>query len=134
MNQIKQSIKARQEQLVDLRRDFHRFPELSFEEKRTAEVIEAQLRSFGLDQVQAGMKGVYGVAGTLKGGKPGRTLLIRADIDGLPILEQNGVNYVSENKGVMHACGHDGHAAIALTLAGTYSSKGWTFRAAKLAR
>jgi len=116
LDNIKQEVEARREAMVGLRRDFHRHPELSFQERWTAGVIEARLRAAGLDEVRADVGG-YGVLGLLKGGKPGRTLMIRADIDGLPIEEETPVSYRSENKGVMHACGHDGHAAIVLTLA-----------------
>ncbi|MEI6044048.1 MAG: amidohydrolase, partial [Chloroflexota bacterium] len=116
MDEIKQLVEAQREKLVALRRDFHRHPELAFQEQRTANIVEAQLRTAGLDEIRSGVGG-YGVWGVLKGGKPGRTVLVRADIDGLPIEEQNEVDYRSENKGVMHACGHDGHTAIALTLA-----------------
>ncbi len=122
MSVLKQEIEARREQLTALRRDFHRYPELSFEEKRTAGIIEAQLRAAGLDEVRAGVGG-HGVLGMLKGGKPGRTIMVRADIDGLPIDEQNSANYCSENRGVMHACGHDGHTAIALTLAAALAAR-----------
>lgn len=123
MNDLKQEIEGRKEQLIALRRDFHRYPELSFQEKRTASVIEAQLHNLNLEEVRSGLNGVHAVVGTLKGGRPGRTVLIRADIDGLPILEQNEADYCSENRGVMHACGHDGHIAIALTLASVLAAR-----------
>lgn len=103
--------------MLDMRRDLHRHPELSFEETHTAALIEAELKAAGLENVQNNVGGVHGVMATLRGGKPGKTLLVRADIDGLPIQEQNQVNYRSETAGVMHACGHDGHIAIAVTLA-----------------
>ncbi len=103
-----------------MRREFHRHPELSFEEKWTADIIEARLKEAGLDDVRPGVGG-HGVLGTLEGGKPGRTIMVRADIDGLPIDEQNSANYVSQNRGVMHACGHDGHITIALMLASIFA-------------
>lgn len=123
MENLKQTIEAGRPQLVDWRRDLHRHPELSFEEKRTSDFIENQLRVSGLDEVKSRVGGVYGLTATLKGGQPGRTLLVRADIDGLPIQEQNQVVYRSENKGVMHACGHDGHIAIALALAAALAAQ-----------
>lgn len=122
MDIIKQEIEARRDKIVDLRREFHRHPELSFEEKWTSGVIAEELRQYGLDEVKAGVGG-YGVVATLQGGKPGRVVMVRADIDGLPIVEQNSANYTSENRGVMHACGHDGHAAIALTLAAALAAR-----------
>ena len=100
----------------DLRRDFHRHPELGFQEHRTAEIIVRELSNLEDMVIQAGVAGT-GVVGTLKGGKPGRVILLRFDMDALPVEENTGVDYSSENKGVMHACGHDGHLAIGLTTA-----------------
>lgn len=120
MENIKQLVEDRREAMVAMRREFHRHPELSFEEKWTADIIEARLKEAGLDDVRPGVGG-HGVLGTLEGGKPGRTIMVRADIDGLPIDEQNSANYVSQNRGVMHACGHDGHITIALMLASIFA-------------
>ncbi len=117
MDNFKQAVESRRAKMLDMRRDLHRHPELSFEETHTAALIEAELKAAGLENVQNNVGGVHGVMATLRGGKPGKTLLVRADIDGLPIQEQNQVNYRSTNDGVMHACGHDGHIAIAVTLA-----------------
>ncbi|MBI2847064.1 MAG: amidohydrolase [Chloroflexi bacterium] len=102
-------------ELVRLRRDFHRHPELGFQENRTAGVIAKRLTDMGLE-VNTGIAKT-GVIGLLKGEKPGRTLLLRADIDALPISERNRVSYRSRNEGVMHACGHDAHIAVLLTAA-----------------
>ena len=99
-----------------LREDFHRHPELAYEERRTARVIADVLRKVGLDEVRTGIAGT-GVVGLLRGGRPGKTIALRADIDALPILEESGLPYASVNDGVMHACGHDGHMAILLTVA-----------------
>ncbi|HLZ23261.1 MAG TPA: amidohydrolase [Ktedonobacterales bacterium] len=114
---LKTDIAQRRESLVELRRFFHRRPELAFEEHETAAVIADHLRRAGLD-VTEGVGGT-GVVGLLRGtaGEGGRTLLVRADIDALPITEATAVAYKSETPGKMHACGHDGHIAIALTLA-----------------
>lgn len=101
--------------MIRLRRDFHRHPELAFEEKRTAGVIADYLRELGLD-VREGV-GRTGVVAVLSGKGPGKTLLLRADMDALPVHEKNEVDYRSENEGVMHACGHDGHMAILLAVA-----------------
>ena len=100
------------ERLVEIRRDFHRNPELSFQEFRTAGTIAEILRSLGL-QVKEKV-GKTGVVGLLKGAKPGPTIAIRADIDALPILELADVPFKSHNEGVMHACGHDIHATCGL--------------------
>jgi amidohydrolase len=100
----------------DLRRDFHRHPELGFQEHRTAEIIVRELSKLEDMAIQAGVAGT-GVVGTLQGGKPGRVILLRFDMDALPVIENTDVDYSSENEGLMHACGHDGHLAIGLTTA-----------------
>jgi amidohydrolase len=101
--------------MVALRRDLHQHPELSFQEHRTASVIAARLRAAGLT-VQEGV-GRTGVVGLLEGGRPGPTVALRSDVDALPILEEEGRPYRSATPGVMHACGHDGHAAVGVTVA-----------------
>jgi amidohydrolase len=98
--------------MTDLRRDFHRHPELGFQETRTARVVAERLRALGY-AVRTGL-GRTGITGFLKCGKPGKTVLLRADIDALPIHEQTGAPYASQHPGVMHACGHDAHTAMAL--------------------
>ena len=100
----------------DLRRDFHRHPELGFQEHRTTEIIVRELSNLEDMVIQAGVAGT-GVVGTLEGGKPGKVILLRFDMDALPVTENTGVDYSSENEGLMHACGHDGHMAIGLTTA-----------------
>jgi amidohydrolase len=98
-----------------MRRDFHMHPELGFKEIRTGGIVAKELETLGLE-VTKGV-GKTGVVGLLEGAKPGPTLLIRFDMDALPITEETGVEYASQNTGVMHACGHDGHTAIGLTVA-----------------
>lgn len=98
--------------LVEMRRQLHRFPELGFEERETAALVLGFLREHGLE-VQAGVAGT-GVVGLLRGGAPGRTIAVRADMDALPVQEQNDIEYKSRRDGVMHACGHDAHMAVAL--------------------
>ena len=98
-----------------LRRDFHMHPELGFREVRTGGIVAKELESLGLE-VTKGV-GKTGVVGLLEGVKPGPTLLLRFDMDALPIVEETGAEYASQNHGVMHACGHDGHTAIGLTVA-----------------
>jgi len=100
----------------DIREDIHRHPELGYEEERTASLVSRLLEEAGLDQVRSGVGGT-GVVGLLRGAKRGRTVALRADMDALPILEQTGLPYASENEGVMHACGHDGHVAVLLSVA-----------------
>ncbi len=99
----------------DLRRDFHAHPELGFHEIRTSGIVARELTSLGLD-VQTGVGGT-GVVAQLKGPKPGKVVLARADMDALPIQEETGAIYTSKNAGIMHACGHDAHTAILLTVA-----------------
>ncbi len=106
------SIAQLQPQLVQWRRHLHRFPELGFQERATSDFIAQKLRSWGLS-VQTGIART-GIVATVEGALPGPVLGVRADMDALPILERNPVEYASEHSGVMHACGHDGHVAIAL--------------------
>ncbi len=98
-----------------MRRDFHMHPELGFREVRTGGIVAKELESLGLE-VTKGV-GKTGVVGYLEGSKPGPTILLRFDMDALPITEETGAEYASTNPGVMHACGHDGHTAIGLTVA-----------------
>src|SRR5438270_2034762 len=97
------------------RRDFHRHPELGFQEVRTAGIVAQELNRLGLE-VATGV-GRTGVVGLLEGGRPGPTVLLRFDMDALPITEANATDYVSQTPGVMHACGHDGHTTIGLAVA-----------------
>jgi amidohydrolase len=99
----------------DLRRDFHRHPELGFEEVRTAGIVARELTALEME-VSTGV-GKTGVVATLEGGKPGPVVLARFDMDALPIQEETGAEYASQTPGVMHACGHDGHIAAGLTVA-----------------
>lgn len=101
--------------MVALRRDFHQHPELGFQEHRTAGVIAEALAGLGME-VQRGV-GQTGVVGLLEGPRPGPVVMLRFDMDGLPIQEETGLPYASRNDGVMHACGHDGHVAMGITLA-----------------
>ena len=98
-----------------LRRDFHSHPELGFTEIRTGGIVVRELEALGLE-VTKGI-GKTGVVGLLEGGKPGPTLLLRFDMDALPITEDTNAEYASQTPGIMHACGHDGHTAIGLTVA-----------------
>lgn len=99
----------------NLRRDFHRHPEIGFKEVRTSGIVSRELSELGLE-VTTGIAET-GVIGLLRGKEPGRVILLRFDMDALPISEDTGVDYASEIPGLMHACGHDGHTAIGLTVA-----------------
>jgi metal-dependent amidase/aminoacylase/carboxypeptidase family protein len=106
-------IKALADEMTAWRRHLHQNPELSGQEKSTALFIEEKLTSFGLTPQRLGG---YGVVATLQGktNTTGKAIMLRADTDALPILEETGLPYVSQNPGVMHACGHDGHTAMLL--------------------
>jgi amidohydrolase len=99
----------------NLRRDFHRHPELGFHEVRTAGIVARELNKLGLE-VTTGIAET-GVVALIEGNHPGGVVLLRFDMDALPIQEQTGAPYASQNPGVMHACGHDGHTAVGLTVA-----------------
>ena len=109
---LSERLKRMQDEAVAIRRDLHRHPELGFQEVRTAGIVAAHLRELGAAvRTQVGKTGVVG---TLEGGSPGRSILVRADMDALPIAEDTGSDYASHVPGVMHACGHDAHTTIAL--------------------
>ena len=110
--QLRFEIRALQPQLVEWRRRLHQRPELSFTEHLTAEFISQKLQEWGIKH-QIGIAKT-GIVATIDSGKPGLVLAIRADMDALPIQEENQVSYRSKHDGIMHACGHDGHTAIAL--------------------
>jgi hippurate hydrolase len=100
--------------LTAIRQDLHAHPELGFEETRTAGIVAAKLREYGVDEVHEGIGGT-GVVGIVKGKAEGnRRVGLRADMDALPIEEASGVPYASTNPGRMHACGHDGHTTMLL--------------------
>ncbi|HEY8864804.1 MAG TPA: M20 family metallopeptidase [Candidatus Dormibacteraeota bacterium] len=98
--------------IVADRRAIHAHPELAYQEKETAALVEARLRDLGIEH--RGGVGGTGVIGLVRGARPGRTVLLRGDMDALPITEESDAPYVSQNPGVMHACGHDAHTAMLL--------------------
>ena len=100
------------DEVVATRRDLHRHPELGFEETRTAGIVAARLRELGYE-VHEGI-GITGVVGVMHGTRPGKTIMLRADMDALPLPEETGNEFASVEPGKMHACGHDGHVAILL--------------------
>lgn len=111
---LRASVAALAQDVVAMRRDLHEHAELSTEEHRTQAVITERLRAIGIDDVRAIAD--TGVTCLVRGGRSGPNILWRADIDGLPLQEDTGLPFASRN-GAMHACGHDGHTAIALSLA-----------------
>ena len=119
--QIKPEIEVIREKIISTRRDIHQHPELAFNEHRTAKLVAKRLESLGID-VQTGV-GKTGVVGTLKCNDGGKTIALRADMDALPMQETSDIPYKSQNDGVMHACGHDGHTAMLLGAAEALSEK-----------
>lgn len=114
MIDIKREISVLQEELITLRRDFHMHPELGYEEHRTSGIVYNYLEKLGLEVTKVTKTGVVGL---LRGSSGEKTVLLRADMDALPQEEKTGLPYSSINKGVMHACGHDGHTAMLLIAA-----------------
>jgi amidohydrolase len=112
LSQIRLEIRALQSRLVEWRRLLHQRPELGFKEVLTAKAIANHLEEWGIEH-QTGIAQT-GIVATITGERPGSVLAIRADLDALPIQEASEVPYRSQHDGIMHACGHDGHVAIAL--------------------
>lgn len=121
MVDVKREVSMYREELVQLRRDFHMNPELGFEEYRTAEKVADYLEACGLEVTRNVAK--TGVVGLLKGTKPGPTIMLRSDMDALPLNEETVLPFKSKKNGVMHACGHDGHLAMLLIAAKVLSAK-----------
>lgn len=115
LKEIHMAIDKLYPEMVEIRRYLHQHPELSFQETETAKYISAFYEKLSIPY-KANVGG-NGVIATLKGGKPGKTVALRADFDALPIHEENDVPYKSKTNGIMHACGHDGHTATLLSLA-----------------
>lgn len=112
MDKIKELIMGYKDSIIECRRDIHRYPELSYQEKRTANKVAEILEGLGIEtQRNIGKTGVVGI---LKGEKPGKVVALRADMDALPMQELTELEYASENEGVMHACGHDMHTSMLL--------------------
>ena len=115
MLDIHQLVVEHKELVIRIRRDLHRIPETAYTEKKTSAYVAEHLRREGLE-VQTGIA-TYGVVGLLNTGRPGPTLLLRADMDALPVTEDTGLPFASTHDGVMHACGHDAHVAMVLVAA-----------------
>lgn len=114
-----------EEYVTRMRRYFHQNPELSFKEHKTADRIEEELRSFGLEPRRIGETGVVA---DITGTGEGRKVALRADMDALPVMEETGLEFKSKTDGVMHACGHDSHVSMALGAAKLLKSKSGEFR------
>lgn len=110
---IKDKAQEVKEEVIKFRRELHQNPELSYEESETSKRIIRELEKLPLDEIRTNIGG-HGVVGVLKGKDEGKTILLRADIDALPINEQTGLEFCSLNPGIMHACGHDVHTSILL--------------------
>ncbi|MYM56830.1 M20 aminoacylase family protein [Thalassovita mangrovi] len=107
-------IEASTDELTDIFKDLHTFPEIGMEEERTSAIVAEKLKAYGVDEVHTGI-GNTGVVGIVHGkGKGGKRIGLRADMDALPIDEQTNLPYSSKNSGKMHACGHDGHTTMLL--------------------
>lgn len=103
-----------QDEIIKFRRELHENPELSYEEEETAKRVKRELEKLDLDEIRSDVGG-HGVVGLLKGNKgEGKTLILRADMDALPMNEKTGLPFSSKNEGAMHACGHDVHTAMLL--------------------
>ncbi len=122
MTYLLHALQARAGEFISLRRDIHRHPELAFEEHRTAALVADKLEAWGY-AVERGIGGT-GVVGTLVRGSDTRRLGLRADMDALPIIEASGAEWSSVRRGVMHACGHDGHTAMLLAAAHHLAEQG----------
>jgi len=107
--ELKKDVEALNPQLIEWRRDFHRHPELANQERRTSSVVRAFLESLKIPVRPVAGTGLVGV---LEGQAGGKTVALRADMDALPLLEEGPKEYISQNAGATHACGHDGHMAI----------------------
>ena len=112
MDAVSELVKNLKEQVIATRRDLHRIPETGFNEAKTSGYVAECLKSLGLE-VQTGIA-THGVVGLLRTGRPGPTLMIRADMDALPIAEETGLAFASTHPGAMHACGHDANMSMAL--------------------
>jgi amidohydrolase len=119
MENIHQLVSQQKDLIIKMRRDLHRIPETAYTEKKTSAYVADYLNSLGLE-VQTGIA-QYGVVGLLKTDRPGPTLMIRADMDALPLKEDTGLDFASEHEGAMHACGHDAHMTMVLGAATVFN-------------
>ncbi|AWR98175.1 amidohydrolase [Acidianus sulfidivorans JP7] len=113
IEKLKTDVKEIEPWIIDLRRKIHENPELSYKEYNTAKLVSDTLKKLGIS-VEEGIGLPTAVVGKIKGGKPGKTVALRADMDALPVEEMTDLPFKSKVKGVMHACGHDTHVAMLL--------------------
>lgn len=106
-----------EDEMISLRRHIHRNPELSYKEEKTALFIEEYYKNLDIDDIKTNIGGENGIVVTIKGKKEGATIGLRADFDALPVQEETGLSFASQNPGVMHACGHDAHTAYLMVVA-----------------
>lgn len=111
---IRKRISELGDELIHLRRDFHQYPELGFQEFRSQEKVMEYLTNAGLSPKKIAKTGVVAL---IEGGSKGKTVMLRSDMDALPVMEETGLPFSSKNEGLMHACGHDGHMAMLLVAA-----------------
>ena len=119
---VERGLAAFLDEIVAIRHDLHQHPELAFQEKRTSGLVADLLTSWGYE-VSRGIAGT-GIVATVRRGSREKVIGLRADMDALPIEEATGLAYASRHKGVMHACGHDGHTAILLAAARFLAAEG----------
>lgn len=112
MQHIKEAIACRRKEIIDIRRELHRIPETAYTEEKTAGCVAEQLARLGMD-VRTGIAR-FGVVGLQRFARPGKTLMLRSELDALPLSERTGLPFASTHPGAMHACGHDGHMAMVL--------------------
>ena len=112
---IREIAKEYNNYLIEMRRWFHQHPEIAEKEFMTSARIKEELDKYGISWRPCGLQ--TGVLATIEGAKPGKTILLRGDMDALPVTEETGFPYASQNPGFMHACGHDCHTATMLTVA-----------------
>ena len=120
MVDLRQLVSEHEDLIIQTRRDLHQIPETAYTEKKTSAYVIEHLAPLGLE-VQTGIA-EFGVVGLLSTGRPGPTLMIRADMDALPLNEETGLGFASTHQGVMHACGHDGHMSMVLATAAILST------------
>ena len=120
MFDIHQLVADQKDLIIQLRRDLHRIPETAYTEKKTSAYIANYLNNLKLEVKTEIAR--YGVVGLMKTGRPGPTLMIRADMDALPLKENTGLAFASEHEGAMHACGHDAHMAMVLGAATVFNT------------
>jgi amidohydrolase len=119
MENLHQLVNEQKDRIIKMRRDLHRMPETAYTEKKTSAYVADYLNNLGLE-VQTKIAR-YGVVGLMKTDRPGPTLMIRADMDALPLIEDTGLDFASEHEGAMHACGHDAHMAMVLGAATVFN-------------